>query len=287
MSEPSSEAITVIEVTVAAPIAAVWSALREPGQLRNWHGWEYDLPDGTDALAAEIRTIYFNPAVTEEPPTRLSIGTDVFDLAEVDGGVRVRITRAPRGADPDWDAYYDDITEGWRTFLFQLKWALERHAGHTRITHFTAGTPAEPGSIVPRLGLAEIAGQPVGSTYAVTLPMGLTITGTVFFRTEHQFGLTVHRVGRRAAGGRRLAAGAPPAGGRLRGDPELLRTSGRRRDAAADNLGRVVGQPVPDRRAARRGRGRLTDRVRIPKRPGDRVDRRAVGERLRVVVRRA
>jgi len=191
MSEPNGEAVTVIEVTVAAPIDGVWSALRDPGQLRNWHGWEYDLPDGTDALVAEIRTIYFNPAVIEEPPTRLSIGTDVFDLAEVDGGVRVRITRAPRGTDPDWDAYYDDITEGWRTFLFQLKWALERHAGQIRTTHFTAGTPAEPGPIVPRLGLAEIAGQPIGSSYAVTLPMGLTISGTVFFRTELQFGLTV------------------------------------------------------------------------------------------------
>lgn len=197
MSEPSSESgstsepAPVVEVTVAAPIDEVWQALREPGRLRNWHGWEYDLPDGTDALEAEIQTIYFNPAVTEEPPTRLALGTDVFDLAEVDGGVRVRITRAPRGANPDWDAYYDDITEGWTTFLFQLKWALERHAGQTRVTHFTAGTPREPGPIVARLGLAGVAEQPVGSAYAITLPMGVAISGTVFFRTEHQFGLSV------------------------------------------------------------------------------------------------
>jgi uncharacterized protein YndB with AHSA1/START domain len=191
MSEPNGEAFTVIEVTVAAPIDDVWQALREPGQLRNWHGWEYDLPDGTDALMAEIQTIYFNPAVTEEAPTRLFIGTDVFDLAQVEGGVRVRITRAPRGSDPDWDAYYDDITEGWTTFLFQLKWALERHPADVRVTHFTAGTPREPGPIVPRLGLAEIAGQPVGTAYAITLPMGVAISGTVFFRTESQFGLTV------------------------------------------------------------------------------------------------
>lgn len=191
MSQPSSDQTPIIEVTVAAPIDDVWSALREPGRLRNWHGWEYDLPDGTDGLDAEIQTIYFNPAVREEPPTRLFIGTDFVDLAQVDGGVRVRITRAPRGTDPEWDAYYDDITEGWRTFLFQLRWALERHPADVRITHFTAGTPHEPGPVVPRLGLAEIAAQPVGSAYAVTLPIGMAISGTVFFRTEHQFGLTV------------------------------------------------------------------------------------------------
>ncbi|WP_395729653.1 SRPBCC domain-containing protein [Nakamurella sp.] len=191
MSQPDKAVTPAIEVTIAAPIADVWAALREPGRLRNWHGWEYDLPDGTDALEPEIQTIYFNPAVTEEPPTRLSLGTDVFDLAEVDGGVRVRITRAPRGADPDWDAYYDDITEGWTTFLHQLKWAMERHPGDVRVTHFTAGTPLEPGPIVTRLGLAEIAAVPVGGDYAVTLPMGITLSGSVFFRTEQQFGLTV------------------------------------------------------------------------------------------------
>ena len=97
MSQPTDEPAAIVEVTVAAPIQAVWAALRDPGQLRNWHGWEYDLPDGTDALDAEIQTIYFNPAVTEEPPRRLFIGTDVFELDDVDGGVRVRIIRAPLG----------------------------------------------------------------------------------------------------------------------------------------------------------------------------------------------
>ena len=207
MSGPTGDGGSpIIEVTVAAPIGDVWQALRDPGQLRNWHGWEYDLPDGGDALADEIKTIYFNPDVVEEPPTRLSIGGDVFDLTEVDGGVRVRITRAPRGANPDWDAYYDDITEGWRTFLFQLVWALERHPGEVRTTHFTAGTPRVPGPIVERLGLGGVAAQPVGSTYEATLPTG-RLHGTVFFRTEHQFGLTVTEWG----DGLLEVADAPPA----------------------------------------------------------------------------
>ncbi|WP_420123019.1 hypothetical protein [Nakamurella sp.] len=207
MSQPTDEPAAIVEVTVAAPIQAVWAALRDPGQLRNWHGWEYDLPDGTDALAEEIRTIYFDPEVVEEAPARLALGGDVFDLTEVDGGVQVRITRAPRGTNPDWDAYYDDITEGWRTFLFQLTWALERHPGEARTTHFTAGTPRTPGPIVARLGLGGVAAQPVGSSYAVTLPAGTTLHGTVFFRTEHQFGLTVTEWG----DGLLEVADAPPA----------------------------------------------------------------------------
>ena len=205
MSDPSSPPI--IEVTVTAPIGDVWRALREPDLLRNWHGWDYEMPDGADGLDAEIQVIYFNDAITEEPPTRLFLGTDVFDLAETDEGVRVRLTRAPRGGNPDWDAYYDDITEGWTTFLHQLKWAVERHPGQQRVTHFTTGTPHEPGSIVARLGLAEVADRPVGSGYAARLPMGLDIAGTVFLRTESQLGLTVAAWG----DGLLMLADSPPA----------------------------------------------------------------------------
>ncbi len=223
MSETADEPTPVIEVTVAAPIDDVWRALREPEVLRNWHGWDYRLPDGGDALEAEIQQIYFNPAVTEEPPTRLFLGTDVFELSEGDEGVRVRITRAPRGANPDWDAYYDDITEGWRTFLYQLKWALERHPGQLRVTHFTVGTPHRPGSIVARLGLSEVAAQPAGSPYRAVLPAGIEISGTVFFRTGHQFGLTVSQWG----DGLLELADSPPAPHRpVAGSAAILSTYG-------------------------------------------------------------
>jgi uncharacterized protein YndB with AHSA1/START domain len=223
MSEPDNEPAPVIEVTVSAPIGDVWRALREPDLLRNWHGWDYRTPDGGDGLDAEIQVIYFNEAVTEEPPTRLFLGTDVFDLTETDEGVRVRLTRAPRGANPDWDAYYDDITEGWTTFLHQLKWAVQRHPGQARVTHFTAGTPHESGPIVPRLGLAEIAGRPIGSDYAVTLPMGLDIAGTVYLHTESQLGLTVDGWG----DGLLMLADSPPAEHRpVAGSAAILSTYG-------------------------------------------------------------
>ena len=175
----------VLEVTVAAPVDTVWQALRDPVQLRRWHGWD------DESLDAEIQVIYLNDAVVEDPPYRLYIGTDTFDLAETPDGVRVRLTRAPRGGNPEWDAYYDDITEGWTSFLQQLKYALERHPGEDRVTHYRSGAPLSPGRIEDRLGLTDVAGQPVGRSYKATLPGGTSIGGTVFFRTERQLGLTV------------------------------------------------------------------------------------------------
>jgi uncharacterized protein YndB with AHSA1/START domain len=185
------ENVPVIEVTIAAPIAEVWRALRDRKLLRTWHGWDYETPDGTDGLDAEIQVIYFGDDVVETPSVRLFLGTDTFDLTETDQGVRLRLTRSAKGGNPEWDAYYDDITEGWTTFLHQLKWAVEQHPGQGRITHFSVGTPHRPGSIVDRLGLAGIAGQAPGTPYAITLPMSIDITGTVFFRTPNQLGLTV------------------------------------------------------------------------------------------------
>ncbi|WP_240963057.1 hypothetical protein [Antrihabitans stalactiti] len=36
---------------------------------------------------------------------------------DTDAGTVVRITRAPKGTKPEWDDFYDDITEGWIKFL--------------------------------------------------------------------------------------------------------------------------------------------------------------------------
>ena len=38
--------------------------------------------------------------------------------------------------DEEWSAYYDDITEGWTSFLQQLKFMHEMHPGEERRTIF-------------------------------------------------------------------------------------------------------------------------------------------------------
>src|SRR5689334_15481095 len=115
-----------IEVTIAAPVETVWNALRDREKIRHWHGWEYE-----GGLDEEIEQIYFTRAVEDGTTLRLGNG-DVFAVEAVEGGSRVTLTRAPLGADPDWDAYYEDVTEGWITFLHQLRFAVERHPDDVR-----------------------------------------------------------------------------------------------------------------------------------------------------------
>ena len=169
----------VLEVTVAASADTVWTALRDPDLIRRWHGWE------VEELGEEIRTIYLN-GVTEDPVARtLEItGGDRFTLHETPDGTTVRITQAPRGSDPDWVDYYDDITEGWWTFLQQLRFAVERHALAERRTVVLQGLlDAEAAGLGP---LRAAAGA-----YRAVAPTGDELHGTVWARRRSQVALTV------------------------------------------------------------------------------------------------
>ncbi|WP_405056381.1 hypothetical protein OG474_27020 [Kribbella sp. NBC_01505] len=168
--------MTKIVVTVAAPVEAVWDALRDKGKIRHWHGWEYEGPQG--GLEEEIDLIYFTQAA--EDGTTLTLGNgDEFVVEPVDGGSRITLTRAPKGANPDWDAYYDDVTEGWITFLHQLRFAVERHPGEARRTLFYSGTGAA--NPITELGIpADELDLPDGRVKASTL-----------YTSDHQVGLEV------------------------------------------------------------------------------------------------
>jgi hypothetical protein len=163
-------------VTVAAPVEAVWEALRDKEKIRHWHGWEYE-----GGLDQEIDHIYFTDVVEDGTTLRLAQG-DEFTVEPVEGGSRVTLTRAPLGANPDWDAYYDDVTEGWITFLHQLRFALERHPNDPRHTLFYSGTGAV--SPIDELGI------PAADSFVVDL-IGEQVKCEVWYRSEHQLGLTV------------------------------------------------------------------------------------------------
>jgi hypothetical protein len=166
-----------IEVTIAAPVDAVWRALREPQQIRHWHGWD------DPGLEAEIQLIYLDEdkiQASEADHTLEVQGGDLFELTDLGGRTRLRLTRAPRGSNPEWEAYYDDITEGWTTFVHQLRFALERHPGDARRTLFFMGTPRDGGTQITSLEPAE-----------APTPM----TGNEWFRSQNQVGHTVKEWG--------------------------------------------------------------------------------------------
>ncbi|MHA7275519.1 SRPBCC family protein [Arthrobacter sp. HLT1-21] len=178
-------ALNPLSVHINADARQVWVMLREPAKVAQWHGWDYD------GLAEEIRLIYFSVGVAEAP-NHLSLTLedgDTFLAVPGPDGTVVTVERGqpePGSELADWD---EDITEGWISFLQQLRFALERHPNTDRHTAFFAGTPTDGRSIVDRLG-AQVVGQP-GDFYTLTMPGGEELTGRVWFRTERQLGLTV------------------------------------------------------------------------------------------------
>ncbi|MCW2762040.1 MAG: hypothetical protein JWR85_2241 [Marmoricola sp.] len=184
----------VIEVTVSAPIDTVWEHLRDPELIGRWHGWD------VDGLDAEIDYIYREHAREAATPYVLEIeggpapGTfemgDRFDLREQDGATVVRITRGPRGTDDDWGGMYDEITQGWTSFLAQLRFTLEQQPAAARRTVFLSSGPAP--AVRELLG---VAGLRTGDGYRVDPTPELALAGTAWFATGAQTGLTVEGYG--------------------------------------------------------------------------------------------
>ena len=186
----------VLDVTIAAPIERVWQALRDPALVAQWFGWEYD------KLAEEIEMIFGAAGAKAEAGHRLDMGGDVFELESLGSSTRVRLVRAEAPKSDTWDGVYDDIDEGWRTFVAQLAFWLEVQHGVGRETsprrsiylaghRETAGAP----SLLVAAGLAGIDGVAVGERYEATAVTGEPLAGVVRFRTEHQIGVSVEAWG--------------------------------------------------------------------------------------------
>jgi hypothetical protein len=145
MSDP-----VIIEVVIAAPADAVWRALREPAEIKRWFGWDYDGADD------EIDQIFVREATVDEAARTIDFGEGGrFALEDQGERTVVRVTRAAPAGRQGWDGIYDDINEGWLTFLQQLRFMLERH--------------------------------PQGERTALMVPL----QGEEWFRTEHQVGVVV------------------------------------------------------------------------------------------------
>jgi hypothetical protein len=210
-----------IEVTIAAPVEEVWRSLREPARIRHWHGWDFD------GLDAEVEVIYRQDVIENEAEHTLSVqGGDTFTLHDVGGGrTVVRMVRAPRGDNPEWDAYYDDINEGWTTFMQQLRFALERHPGAERRTIFLDGGLGGQG------GPIEVLGLPSAGRYQAELA-GAPETGEVWFRSTNQVGVTVEGWG----DGLLIVGAAPVSPAKPRGSAMAVLTTYGLDDAALDTL---------------------------------------------------
>jgi uncharacterized protein YndB with AHSA1/START domain len=124
MSEP-----VLFEVVIAAPADTVWRALRDRTEIRRWFGWDYE------GIDDEIDMIFFGEGTADDAARTLDFGP-AGRLALEDQGDRtiVRLVRAAPAGQDGWDGVYDDINEGWLSFMQQLRFMLERHPSQDRET---------------------------------------------------------------------------------------------------------------------------------------------------------
>jgi hypothetical protein len=188
MTEP------VLEITLPAPRGRVWQYFRDPELISHWHGWE------TDDLEDEIRIIYADEAEVVEEQRVLHLGGHLFEFGDAGPATAVTVTRTSplvSATSFDWHLYYDDIDEGWRSFLEQLRFALSHHPGERRRTVHLGGTAVSPAPEAPliALGLPALeAGEP-GDTYEGITVFEEGLSGEIWFRTALQIGLTVDNWG--------------------------------------------------------------------------------------------
>lgn len=177
----------LVEVTIAAPADAVWDALRDPDKINNWFGWD------AETLKEEIDYIFFKYGRRDDATRILSFeGTeDRFELIDQGGTTLLRVVRGvPDGQ--SWDDVYEDMNEGWISFVEQLRLAIESHGVGPRRTIYLSGSGTMPSQA---LGLADLLDTPPGQSIAVTLATGDRIEGIAWHRTPWQFGMTVPQWG--------------------------------------------------------------------------------------------
>jgi len=173
----------LVEVTVPAPADAVWAALRDPQQIKNWFGWD------TDGLKDEIDFIFVTHAEADEERRTVTF-VGVNDRYEVEARGETSLVRVVRSAPVgEWTDVFDGMIEGWISFTQQLAFAFARHPGQTRRTIFFSGPPRadQLGRSVLGLDAAPAAGEP----WAMPLGPDADAAGRVWFTARHQIGVTV------------------------------------------------------------------------------------------------
>ena len=131
----------LVEVTIPASVDEVWRALREPDQIRRWFGWE------TDSLADEIEYIFVSHAAASDAEHVIRFDewggvSDRFELEARGAGTVLRVVRAGQ-PDQDWSNVYEEMTEGWISFVEQLRLALARHRARSGGRYISGGAMAE------------------------------------------------------------------------------------------------------------------------------------------------
>lgn len=181
----------VVEVTIAALSETVWDAVRDPAKIYNWFGWD------AATLKDEIDFIFVRIARPDIAAKVLRFEGDShrFELVHQDRNTLLRVVRTLADGETG-EGVYEDITEGWISFVEQLRLALEQHElGPRRTIHLNGSVLTGGQAPLAALGLESVAKTPPGQPANAILPTGERIEGRAWHRSPWQFGLTVPQWG--------------------------------------------------------------------------------------------
>ncbi|MGQ0590869.1 MAG: SRPBCC family protein [Sphingosinicella sp.] len=176
----------LVEMTIAAPADEVWDALKDPAKIYNWHGWD------DPSLKEEIEFIYVTHARHDDDAKimRFEGFGDRFEVEARGDKSVLRVVRA-MPADAEWSDVYEDMVEGWISFVEQLRFGLERHDLGARRALYLSGC-AKPGGSAPiaALGLTRLRDAEPGEGIDAVLPTGEKM-GEVWHHNNWQIGVTM------------------------------------------------------------------------------------------------
>ena len=218
MSGPTSRRIER-ELTIDAPVDAVWKALTDATELTRWFPLRATVspgPGGVIHMAwdetydADSRIEVWEPGhhlrigFPHHPPVLLA--TDYY-LASDKGRTVLRVVTSGFGEGTDWDDWYAGVGSGWDFELRGLKHYLEHHRGEDRVV----ASARRPFRVDRNEAWSRLAGP--GGWLART-----GLTGTELLRTPPtQLVMTVRAAQQRASceSSSSRSASTPSCGSRL------------------------------------------------------------------------
>ncbi|MCY1142837.1 activator of HSP90 ATPase [Actinoplanes sp. Pm04-4] len=120
-----------LEISVTAGRDEAWESVTQADVLHQWFGWDYD------GLEAEIKQIFVDEATLWAPEQMGWADGSYLEVTGGDDSARVRVAR--EGTGRGGPEVYDAIEEGWRSFLVQLRFLLDRRPQGRRRTLYLTG----------------------------------------------------------------------------------------------------------------------------------------------------
>lgn len=204
MSHPPADNREVVnEITINAPIGAVWKAITEADELVRWFPLECKVTPGAGgSIWFSWKSMSIGEAQIEiwEPQQRLRTYwempspdgsgamarvSDEYTLSARGSATTLRLASSGFGSHSSWDGMYDSIRRGWNFELRGLQHYLERHRGKDRAVAWIQQKAAIPfDRVLDRLmGADGFNSQPswrtlrAGARWAATNVDGSPLTG--------------------------------------------------------------------------------------------------------------